>query len=173
VLVRLVVVIAVITGGVETTDVVRKVALAELADMDPAFAETTSKAYVVPSVKPVNVTVWLVTRFESNVVAVPYAFVVPKLTSDVEAWSVVHVIVADVLVMLLTTTFEIAGGPAGAVPVVVKVITVEDPVAPFAPVDWHTKKYCVPGIRLDRVTPWLAAIVACSGLSWPSAVVVP
>jgi hypothetical protein len=40
----------------------------------------------------------------------PYPVVVPKFTSDEDAWSVVHVIVAEVLVMLLTATFEITGG---------------------------------------------------------------
>jgi hypothetical protein len=65
--------------------------------------------------------------------------VVPKFTNELDAWSVVHVIVADVLVMLLTATFEITGGPAGAVPVVVKLYTVELPVLPPAVVDSATK----------------------------------
>jgi cation transporter-like permease len=135
VLVRFVVATFVITGGVLTTDVVRKVELVELADIAPEFAETTSKSYVVPSVRPVSVTEWLVTIVESSVEFDPYAVVVPKFTRVVDGWSVVHVIVAEVLVMLPTDTFEITGGPAGAVPVVVKLIIAELPVAPFAPVD--------------------------------------
>jgi hypothetical protein len=131
----LVVVTFVITGGVKLTEVVRKLELPDVADNEAEFAETTSKSYVVPSVRPVNVTEWLVTIVESNVEFDPYAVVVPKFTCDEEAWSVVHVIVAEVLVMLLTSTFEITGGPTGAVPVVVKLITVEYPVAPSAPVD--------------------------------------
>jgi len=39
------------------------------------------------------------------------------------------------LLTLVATTFEISGGPAGAVPVVVKLNSVEYPVTPFAPVD--------------------------------------
>jgi hypothetical protein len=57
----------VVTGGDDTTDVVRKVELVELADIAPEFAETTSKSYVVPSVRPVSVTEWDVTRVVSRV----------------------------------------------------------------------------------------------------------
>jgi hypothetical protein len=77
VLVRLVVATFEITGGDDTTDVVMKVALPEVADIAPAFAETTSKSYVVPSVNPVSVIVWLVTRVGSSVEADPYPFVTP------------------------------------------------------------------------------------------------
>jgi hypothetical protein len=62
VLVRLVVATLVITGGDDTTDVVMKVELPEVDDIAPAFAETTLKSYVVPSVRPVRVTEWDVTR---------------------------------------------------------------------------------------------------------------
>jgi hypothetical protein len=41
--------------------------------------------------------------------------------------------------MPLTATFEIIGGPNGAVPVVVKLYSVEYPVTPFAPVDCAIK----------------------------------
>jgi hypothetical protein len=67
VLVRLVVATLVITGGEDTTEVVIKVELPEVADIAPAFAETTSKSYVVPSVRPVSVTEWDVTRVVSRV----------------------------------------------------------------------------------------------------------
>jgi hypothetical protein len=138
-LVRFVVATIEIAGGDEVTFVVRKVALAEVEDIPPRFAETASKSYVVPGVRPVSVTVWLVTIVGFSGEADPYPVVVPKFTSDDEAWSVVHVIVAVVLLIPPTSTFEIAGGPAGAVPAVLKVITAEFPVAPFAPVDCATK----------------------------------
>ncbi len=53
------------------------VELLEAADVPLAFAETTSKSYRVPAVKPVNVTEWLVTSAVFNVVDVPYADVAP------------------------------------------------------------------------------------------------
>ena len=128
-----------ITGGDDVCDIVTKVELGELEDIPPRFAETASKSYVVPGVRPVNVTEWLVTEVGLSGEADPYPDVVPKFTRELDAWSVVQVIVAEVFVMLLTNTFEITGGPAGAVPIVVKLITAEYPVAPSAPIDCATK----------------------------------
>ncbi len=118
-LVRFVVATFEITGCVKVTFVVKKVALADVEDIPPRLAEITSKSYVVPGVRPVSVTVWVVTSVGFSGEADPYPVVVPKLTSDDEAWSVVHAIVAVPLVTLLELTLVITG--AGAVPVVEKV----------------------------------------------------
>ncbi len=74
---------------------------------------------MVPGVSPASVTVWLVTSDEFSVEANPYPVVVPKFTSEVDAWSVVQVITAEVLVMLEADTAEITG-PGAVVPGVVK-----------------------------------------------------
>jgi hypothetical protein len=66
-----------ITGGVDVTTLVANVELPEVDEVAPAFAETTSKSYVVPGVSPVSVTVWLVTSVEFSVDADPYALVIP------------------------------------------------------------------------------------------------
>ena len=63
-----------ITG---TDAVVVNVLLPEVADVPVPFAETTSKSYSVPAVKPVSVTEWLVTSVVLTVVAVPYPVLVP------------------------------------------------------------------------------------------------
>jgi hypothetical protein len=128
-----------IAGGELVVVVVVNVELPDAEDCPATFAETTSKSYVVPGVSPVTVTECVVTSVGSSAEADPYAAVAPKFTSEDEAWSVVHVIVAVVLLVVLTTTLEIAGGSVGAVPVVVNVIVLEYPVAPSAPVDCATK----------------------------------
>jgi hypothetical protein len=55
----LVAVTAVITGAPVALEVVN-VAFGEVEEMLDEFADTTSKLYVVPAVKPVSVTEWLV-----------------------------------------------------------------------------------------------------------------
>ena len=47
---------------VGATAVVTKVKLAEVADKLELLAETTSKSYVVPGVKPVRFMEWVVTK---------------------------------------------------------------------------------------------------------------
>jgi hypothetical protein len=60
VLLRALVATFVITGPAAA--VVVKVLFAEVLDTLLLFADTTSKSYVVPGVRLVNVTEWLVTR---------------------------------------------------------------------------------------------------------------
>ena len=62
---------------------------------------------------PVNVTECDVTRAELRLDRVPYAVVVPYSTCELEGWSVVQVILADVVVMPLETTALMAGIVAG------------------------------------------------------------
>jgi hypothetical protein len=57
--------------------VVVNVVLPEVAEVFPAFADTTSKSYSVPAVKPVSVTEWLVTNVVFTAVELPYAVVGP------------------------------------------------------------------------------------------------
>jgi hypothetical protein len=57
--------------------VVVNVPFPDRADVFEEFAENTSKSYSVPAVKPVSVTVWLVTSVVFNVVELPYDVVVP------------------------------------------------------------------------------------------------
>jgi hypothetical protein len=66
----------VIIGG-ELADVVMNVEFGEVADIAPAFADTTSKSYVVPAVNPVSVTVCAVTSAVFSVELDPYPFVSP------------------------------------------------------------------------------------------------
>jgi hypothetical protein len=60
---------ALIAGG--GAAVVVKVVFAEVAEVPVALADTTSKSYRVPGVKPVNVTEWLVTSVVLKVVDEP------------------------------------------------------------------------------------------------------
>jgi hypothetical protein len=62
-----------VTATFEITGVpvVVKVVLPEVAWVPLEFADTTSKSYSVPAVKPVNVTVWLVVSAGFAVVEVP------------------------------------------------------------------------------------------------------
>jgi hypothetical protein len=61
-----------------------------------------------------------------------YEVVVPNPTCDVDAWSVVQVIVAEVVVMFVAVTEEITGAP---VAVVVKMKLADTVCNPTASVD--------------------------------------
>ncbi len=63
--------------GVPTVELVVNVALGEVLDVFAEFADTTSKLYVVPAIKPVSVTEWLVVSVVLSVDEVPYPVVVP------------------------------------------------------------------------------------------------
>jgi hypothetical protein len=88
---------------------VLKVEFTDVVDCAAAFADTTSKSYVVPAVSPVSVTECAVVN-PATEAEEPYPVVVPKFTTDVAAWSVVHVTVAELLVTFVVATFEISGG---------------------------------------------------------------
>ena len=63
--------------GPGAVPVVENVALDEVEESASEFADTTSKSYSVPGVRPVSVTEWLVTEVGSSVVAMVYVEVTP------------------------------------------------------------------------------------------------
>jgi len=67
---------------------------------------------VVPAIRPVKVTECAVTNEEFKLDVDPYPVVVPYSTCELEAWSVVQVIVADVAVTPLEATALITGRAA-------------------------------------------------------------
>jgi hypothetical protein len=69
------------------------------------------------------------------------------LTDDDEFWSVVHVMVAPVVVIPVAVTAEMVGGG-----VVVKVKLPEVVVPPEPFVETRSKSYWVPGVRPVKVT---------------------
>jgi hypothetical protein len=63
--------------GVAAGEAVVNVALGDVLDVFAEFADTTSKSYVVPAVKPVSVTEWLVVSVVLSVDELPYPVVLP------------------------------------------------------------------------------------------------
>ena len=110
-----------------------------------------------------------VTNVPASVDCDPYPVVVPYETCELEAWSVVHVIVAEVVVTPLAATALITG--AGAAVVNVKVVEV---VVEFVPlVDNTSKSYAVDGVNPVSVTECDVTRVPSSVDCDPYAVVVP
>lgn len=67
----------------------------------------------MPGFRPVRLTECAVTGDEFRLESDPYAVVAPYSTCEPEGWSVVHVTVAEVAVMLLTVTALITGTDSG------------------------------------------------------------
>jgi hypothetical protein len=78
------------------------------------------------------------------------------------------VIVAPVLVIALTATFEITG-----VPVVVNVVLPEVADVPLPFADTTSKSYSVPAVNPVKVTVWLVTNCVFTAVAVPYAVVVP
>ena len=85
---------------------------------------------MVFAVNPLSVTECAVTDEEFRLDSVPYPVVVPYFTCELEAWSVVQVIVADVAETPLELTALITGIAAG-----VEKVKFADVAVPAASVD--------------------------------------
>jgi hypothetical protein len=79
---------------------------------------------VVPGASPVKVTECDVTSAELTVEEVPYPVVVPYSTCELDSWSVVQVIVADVVVIPLEATALMTGAVTGVAKVKFPEVTV-------------------------------------------------
>ena len=84
------------------------------------FVEVTLKWYSVCILSPVSVMLWVVVSV-ATLIVFPYAVVVPYSTTLVEAWSVLHVMVAESVEILPEVIALIVGGLS-----VANVLSVED-----------------------------------------------
>jgi hypothetical protein len=112
-----------------------------------------------------------VTKVVARVDRVPYAVVVPYATCELEAWSVVHVIVAAVELIPVAVTPEMTGGGSGVL--VVKVKFADVAVVPYPFVDRTSKSYAVEGVSPISITECDVTSVPASVDCDPYAVVVP
>ncbi len=84
--------------------------MVDVAAAPPPLVDNTSKSYAVEALSPVSVTECDVTRVLTSGDCEPYAVVVPYATCELDAWSVVHVIVAVVEVIPVAVTALMTGG---------------------------------------------------------------